>query len=216
MYLAGLLALSTVRRYIIAVFVLTTIAAGHDLCGGDHHRSETRDVNGGYRSGFIAGAAVLDDVILDFGVDVACEDLSASSWAFCLSRCLRQRVVRSLGILPRSAREVLGGGVYLVLGAVGGTRVAGCGGCGGGCGIGCGCDVTGGDVSIWKSSLNTIGRNANRLQIYVPGSVAKVGFAFGDAIHPVGKARFRVAVGAVPHTFVERGAYFLCHCLGMV
>uniref|UniRef100_A0A915KSA3 Uncharacterized protein n=1 Tax=Romanomermis culicivorax TaxID=13658 RepID=A0A915KSA3_ROMCU len=28
--------------------------------------------------------------------------------------------------------------------AIGGTRVAGCGGCGGACGIGCHCDVTGG------------------------------------------------------------------------
>uniref|UniRef100_A0A915IGL7 Uncharacterized protein n=1 Tax=Romanomermis culicivorax TaxID=13658 RepID=A0A915IGL7_ROMCU len=77
MHLACLLALSTMRRYIIAVFLLTTIAAS----GG----------------GCVAGAAVLVVVILGFGVEVACEDFWASSPAFCLSRCLRRRVVHSLG-----------------------------------------------------------------------------------------------------------------------
>uniref|UniRef100_A0A915I1L3 Uncharacterized protein n=1 Tax=Romanomermis culicivorax TaxID=13658 RepID=A0A915I1L3_ROMCU len=66
---------------------------------------------------FVAGAAVLVDIILGFGVDVACEDLSASSRAFCLSRCSRGRVVRLLGVLPHLAREVLGGGICLVLGS---------------------------------------------------------------------------------------------------
>uniref|UniRef100_A0A915IQS6 Secreted protein n=1 Tax=Romanomermis culicivorax TaxID=13658 RepID=A0A915IQS6_ROMCU len=47
-------------------------------------------------------------------VEVACEDLWASSRAFCLSRCSWRGVVRLLGVLPCSARKVLGGGVRLV------------------------------------------------------------------------------------------------------
>uniref|UniRef100_A0A915J1Y3 Uncharacterized protein n=1 Tax=Romanomermis culicivorax TaxID=13658 RepID=A0A915J1Y3_ROMCU len=75
------------------------------------------------------------DTILGFGVDVACEDLSASSQALCLSRCSRCRVVRSLSVLPHSAREVLGGRVRRMLGSSV-VRVL--------WDLGCGCDVIGG------------------------------------------------------------------------